>query len=386
MSQRLYAILAAEPSGDLQAAALIAHLRRLDPKATFVGVGGAHLREQGVELLVDTSAWGSIGVFEVLGRLPRIAWEYWKLRRRLLAMRPALTVMIDSPAVFMRLARPLKKAGLRTLYYFPPSAWTDSSERLRSIASRVDTVVCTFRRNFEAYRAAAIPVEFFGHPMIDVVRSYSRAEAHRELGMEDRGARYVALLPGSRLQEIRLMTPLLIEAARMLAQRDPDLVFLLPAASDKVYARLQELSEGWSDLRLHLVRGKTHPVLSLARVALLASGSVSLEAACLGTPMVLAYRVNRWDFLGVHLLMRLKVIKIGRIALPNLVLDEEILPELLQDKATPSNIFREAVSLLEEGPKRTEMLENLSRVRTSLGAPPVVPRVAQAIVEAAGSP
>ncbi len=385
MSQRVYAILAAEPSGDLQAAALIPHLRRLDPGATFIGVGGAHLREQGVELLVDTSAWGSIGVFEVLGRLPRIAWEYWKLRRRLLAMRPTLTVMIDSPALFMRLARPLKSAGLRTVYYFPPSAWTDNQERLRSIASRVDKVICTFRRNFEAYRTAGIPVEYFGHPMVDVVQPYSREEAHRALGMDDRGARYVALLPGSRLQEIRLMTPLLIEAARLLAQRYPDLVFLLPAASDKVYERLQELSEGWSDLRLHLVRGKTHPVLSLSRVALLASGSVSLEAGCLGTPMVLAYRVNRWDLLGVRLLMWLKVIKIGRIALPNLVLDEEILPELLQEKATPTSIFREAVSLFEEGPKRTAMLEDLSRMRTSLGSSPVVPRVAQTIAESAGA-
>lgn len=181
------------------------------------------------------------------------------------------------------------------------------------------------------------------------------------------------------------MTPVLIESARQLAHRYPDLVFLLPAATEKMYQKLQAMSADWADLRLHLVQGKTHAVLSLSEVALLASGSVSLEAACLETPMVLAYRVNPLDLLGVRLLMWLKVIKIGRIALPNLVLDEEILPELLQAEANPGRIATEATALLEEGPRRARMIQDLRRVRASLGRSPVVSQVAEAIARTAGA-
>ena len=125
---RTYALCAAEPSGDLQAAALVPYLRKLDPGARFVGIGGSHLRHQGVELLCDTSCWGSIGASEVLTRLPRIVYEYYKFRREYAALRPDVTVMIDSPAVFMRLAKFTKAQGLKSVYYFPPSAWSTNHD------------------------------------------------------------------------------------------------------------------------------------------------------------------------------------------------------------------------------------------------------------------
>ena len=368
--QRVYALCAAEPSGDLQASALVPHLRQLDPEARIIGIGGRHLAAQGVELLCDTSCWGSIGPSEVVARLPRIIIDYYRFRAKYAAIAPDVTVMIDSPALFMRMAKYTKKRGLKTIYYFPPSAWSTSHRRMREIADRVTGVVPTFRRNYETYCEAQVPVEFFGHPMVDVIKKFDRADALERLGLTD--GRYVTLLPGSRLQEVRLMTPILVETARRLKENDPELKFLLPAASPGVYQKLQGLCPHFIDLH----NGKAQEMLSISDLAIMASGSVSLEAAVLGCPMVLGYRFNRFDAALGRFLIAVGLLKIKHFALPNLVLDETILPELLQDEVTPDRLVEEAQVLLRKGPHREKMLQDLARVREALGEPPVVSQVA----------
>lgn len=376
-SRRLYALMAAEASGDLQAAALVPHLRRLDPTAEFIGIGGSRLADEGVELLCDTSTWGSIGVTEVLTRLPRIIFEYYRFRRVYAARKPDVTVMIDSPAVFMRLAKFTKAKGLKTVYYFPPSAWSTNHNRMRQIADRVSGVVATFLRNYQTYQAAEVPVQYFGHPMVDVVKKRPRAQALADLGLRE--GRYVTLLPGSRLQEVRLMTPVLVEAARKLQDRHPDLRFLLPAASDKVHDLLQDLVPDFVDLH----NGKAQEMLGLSEVAIMASGSVSLEAAFLNCPMVLGYRFNRFDAALGRFLIWAGILKLKHFALPNLVLDETILPELLQEEVTPGRLVQEAEKLLEGGSGRQQMLKDLARVREALGSSPVVSRVAEYVHQVA---
>lgn len=368
--QRVYALCAAEPSGDLQAAALVPHLRRLDPEAKFVGIGGRHLASQGVQLLCDTSTWGSIGATEVITRLPRIVWEYYTFRRAYQKLRPDVTVMIDSPAVFMRLAKFAKAERLKTVYYFPPSAWSTNHSRMHQIASRVTGIVATFKRNFQTYQAAGVPVEYYGHPMVDVVKRRTRAEALEALGIED--GQFVVLLPGSRLQEIRHMTPVLVEAASRLRERRPQLRFLLPAASPEVYNRLKVMVPDFIELH----NGSAQEMLTVADLAVMASGSVSLEAAFLNCPMVLGYRFNRFDAAVGRFLLRTGLLKIKHFALPNLVLDETVLPELLQEEVTPDRIVYEAEKLLDPGSEREKMLRDLARVREALGTEPVVVRVA----------
>lgn len=368
--QRVYALCAAEPSGDLQAAALIPHLRRLDPDARFVGIGGRHLASQGVELLCDTSTWGSIGATEVIARLPRIIVEYYTFRYKYQKLRPDVTVMIDSPAVFMRLAKFAKTENLKTVYYFPPSAWSTNHNRMRQIAARVTGIVATFKRSYETYRAAGVPVEYYGHPMVDVVKKRTRAEALKRLETDD--GRFVVLLPGSRLQEIRHMTPVLTETASRLRQSRPELRFLLPAASPGVYQRLQDMVPDFIELH----NGKAQEMLTIADLAVMTSGSVSLEAAFLNCPMVLGYRFNRLDAAIGRFLLRTGLLKIKHFALPNLVLDETVLPELLQEEVTPERLVFEAEKLLDPGPERERMLHDLARVREALGTEPVVPRVA----------
>lgn len=370
MTGKLYALLAAEPSGDLQAAALVPHIRALDPDARFIGIGGRHLENAGVEILCDTSCWGSIGASEVLMRLPRIIFDYYRFRRAYTQRAPDITVMIDSPALFMRMAKYTKAKGLKTIYYFPPSAWSTSHRRMREIADRVSGIVAPFKRNYETYQAAEVPVQYFGHPMVDVVKQRPRAEALERLGMQE--GRYVTLLPGSRLQEVRLMTPILVETARRLKEWDPELVFLLPGASPAVHEKLQAMVPEF----VHLYNGKAQEMLSISELAIMTSGSVSLEAAFLNCPMILGYRFNRFDAALGKFLIKIGLLKIDHFGLPNLVVNERIIPELLQEEVTPDRLFLEAQNLLREGEARDKMLADLSRVQEALGSSPVVSQVA----------
>jgi lipid-A-disaccharide synthase len=376
-AKRTYALLAAEPSGDLQAAALVPHLRRLDPEAEFIGIGGKHLEAEGVELLCDTSWWGSIGASEVLTRLPRIIVQYYLFRYKYAKRKPDVTVMIDSPAIFMRLGKFTRARKMKTVYYFPPSAWSDNPKRMREIADRVTGVVATFRRNWETYKTADVPVQYFGHPMVDVVKKRPRTEVLDELGLPE--GRYITLLPGSRQQEVRLMTPILLETAQKLNNWDPELSFLLPAASTKVHEKLLDLI----DDSVLLYNGKAQQMLSISELAIMTSGSVSLEAAFLNCPMVLGYRFNKFDIALGRFLVWAGILKIKHFALPNLVLDETILPELLQEEVHPERLFEEARLLLPGGANREKMLQDLDRVRDALGRDPVVPKVAEYVHEIA---
>lgn len=375
---KTYALLAAEPSGDLQAAALVERLRALDPQARFFGIGGRNLAEAGVELVCDTSLWGTIGPFEVFSKLPKIILAYHRLKRELLARRPDVTVMIDSPAVFMRLAKFTKVNRLRTVYYFPPSAWSDSTKRAHSISARVDGVVCAFERQYRTYQNAGLPARYFGHPMVDVVQPRTRQQALAELGLSE--GRYVALMPGSRSQEVRIMTPIFLQAARELRRRHPELIFVLPAASHALYERLSQQLAG-SDIILF--SGRAQELLAVSEVAIMTSGSVSLEAVLLECPIVLGYRFNAFDaFLG-RTLVKLGLLKVPFFSLPNLLLDQPVINELFQEQVTPQRLVEEAEPLLQNGAKREQMLANLARARACLGSPPVVPQVAEFVRQVA---
>ncbi len=379
-AQRVYALLAAEPSGELMAAALVEQIRLREPNARFVGIGGRRMRAAGVELWEDTSTWGTIGPFEVILRLPRIALAYLRLKRVLLQQRPDVTVMIDSPALFMRIAKYTKAHGLRTVYYFPPSAWSDSERRAQAITARTTGVVCAFERQFRTYQRAGVPAQYFGHPMVDVVKRWTRDEALASLGLSP--GRYVALLPGSRLAEVRIMTPIFVEAAKKLKAEFPDLSFLLPAASDAVYKKLQVMLEGSGVM---LFDGRTQELLAVSEVGIMTSGSVSLEAAYLNCPIVLGYRFNPLDAFFARTLVKLGLLKVPRFSLPNLILDEDVVTELFQEQVTPERLTELARGLLQGGDQRERMLDDLHRVREKLGQPPVVSQVADYVREVAGA-
>ena len=368
-SPRTVALMAAEPSGDLQGGALARALRRRDPSLRLVGVGGTAMAAAGVELWMESHTWSTIGPGEALARIPGLYLAYRRMRHELLACRPQLTVVIDAPALHMRLVGFLRRRGLRTAYYFPPSAWTRNPERLRRIHERVDGVLCAFRENARRYQGLDLPVAFFGHPLVDVVRdSPSAAQAREALGVKGPA---VALLPGSRTQEVKQLLPVFLEVARRLRQDHPDLEFLLPCATPPLERRIRGML-GEAPEGLRVLSGQARLALAASRMTLMASGSASLEAALLGVPMVLCYRFGPLDAALGRTLQSLGILRVDRFGLPNLVLDEDVVPELLQEQVEPDRVEAETRKVLDEGPSRDKMLADLDRVRAALGEPGVV--------------
>lgn len=366
------ALLAAEPSGDLQAAAVARVLRRLHPDIELFGVGGLHMRNAGVGLLEDTSLWSSVGLFDAIPKIPAVWKRYHVLREQIRDRRPTLTVFIDAPAINMRMAKYLRFHGLRTAYYFPPSAWAKRDGRLAEIHKKVDAVIATFAYNAEGYRKAGLDIAYFGHPLIDLFQPLGAEEARQQLDLS--GNRQVALMPGSRLQEITHVLPVFLETARRLHRYDPGLEFLLPVATPAIRpAVLRQVGKGFPGL--HVLDGQAKQALAASQLALICSGSATLEAALLGTPMVLCYRCNWLDYAFGKTLIKLGLIHVPWWGLPNLVLQEDIIPELLQMQVTPGRLMGMALDLLESPVARERQLADLARVRASLGQPGVVEKV-----------
>lgn len=341
-------------------------------------MGGVHSKAEGLQLWADSTLWSVVGVVEALRRIPPLLLTYYQLRHRLIQYRPDLVVVIDAPAIHMRLARYLKSKGIRCLYYFPPSAWTSNPRRLRDIHGRADSLIVPFEFTARQYALAGLPVTYLGHPLLDFCLAGDRAETLQALGLPE--GRYAALMPGSRTQEIRLLLPIFLEVARRLHQIHPDLVWLLPAANptleERIRARVGQVPP-W----LRLVSGQARRVMDVSLAGLLASGSATLEAALLGLPHLICYRFHRLDYLLGRTLEALGWIKVERFGLPNLVVQDQVVEEFLQDEVEPNRLLRALMPLLEEGPSRTRALQGLQRVRDCLGQAGAVERIA-AYVEA----
>jgi lipid-A-disaccharide synthase len=367
------ALIAAEPSGELQAAALARELKLHLPDVKLCGTGGRHMRAEGVELFFDSSVWSTVGLIETLPRIPRGLITFHQLYTRLVQTRPDLTVLIDAPGIMLRLSKKLKKANLRTLYYFPPSAWNPAPARARKIHSLVSAVLTTFRYNYQSYARAGLQVGYFGHPLVSLLQPLTRDEAFAQLSL-DPSQRYLALLPGSRTQEIRLILPLFMEVARRLRVEMPGCHFLIPAATTQVEGMIRA-KLGATPEWAHILSGGSREAIAAAHVAIVASGSVSVEAALLGVPIVLAYRVNRLDYFFGKLLKDLGLLRFRWFGLPNLVLQESVVPEFLQGEASPERLTAEALCLCDGQPQRERQLADLARVREALGPADSLERV-----------
>ena len=357
----------------MQAGALLEQLRGRRPDWEYVGVGGRFSRGAGLQLWADSTLWSIVGASEALSRIPRGIFTYLWLRKKLLEYAADLTILIDSPAIHMRLARHLKQAGLRTVYYFPPSAWTQQERRLREIHRRVEAVVPCFELNARRYRDLQLEVAFFGHPLVDLCVPPPRPEALAQLGLPE--GRYLAMLPGSRTQEIRLLLPPFLEAAERLAGRHPEWTWLLPVANPAIGRMIDTLmpqAPPW----IRRVDSQSRAVMAVSEAGLLSSGSATLEASLLGLPHLICYRLNRFDYWLGRTLIALGLLKVPRFGLPNLVVDEDLVPEFLQHQVDPP-MLAERLSRLLAGPEREEALAGLARVRLALGSTGAVERISR---------
>jgi len=371
---------AGEASGDLHGATVCRALKSLDPHTRVFGMGGSRMAAAGAEIVVDPTARAGVGTSEVIGRIPSLFRAYRLLVRCLHRERPQALVLIDFPEFNLRLARQAKRARVPVVYLMPPQLWAWRSGRIRQMASRVTQVLAAFPFERDLYEQARIPVEYVGHPLLDVVPlGLTREEARPRLGIaSDRIV--IRLLPGSRREEVQQLLPPMLDAARRLARADSRRVFVLGLAPTVSRATIEEHIGRAAAPPVDVVDGLTHEVMAAADVLLIASGTATLEAALLGTPMVVCYRVSRLTEMVGRLMSQ-----IPWISLPNIVARRTAVPEVLQAEVTGFRLAAEAEHLLEDSAAATAQRAAFKDLRERLGQPGVGERAAQVILKVAGA-
>jgi len=368
-------IVAGEASGDMYGATIAAELRALAPATRFFGMGGDCMRKAGVETLVDANRMAVMGLVEVLGHLPVIVKAFNLLKRQLLDNPPKLLILIDYPDFNLRLAKVAKRAGVKVLYFISPQVWAWRSGRVKGIGRVVDRMAVLFPFEVPFYEQAGIPVSFVGHPLLDMVRpSLGKEEARQSFGLSGAG-RVVGLFPGSRKAEIEKLLPVVLESARLLKERLPDLEFLLPLASS---LREEDISPqvAASGLPVRIVSGRNHDLMVACDAAISVSGTVTMELALVGVPMVIIYRVSPLTYeVGK------RVIKVAHIGICNIVAGRRVVQELIQHEAEPFGIAREMERLLTDAPYAAEVREGLAGVRVKLGNGGALKRLARVALD-----
>ncbi|MDW8468848.1 MAG: lipid-A-disaccharide synthase [Burkholderiales bacterium] len=356
------AMVAGEASGDLLAAHLIAALRARRTGLRFYGIGGPRMAAQGFEVLVPMERLGVRGYVEVLRHYPGIAAMRRRLARRLLAERPALFIGVDSSDFNLALERRLKDAGIPAIHYVSPSVWAWRGWRLRRIARSVTHLLALFPFEPPLYEKAGVPVTYVGHPLADLIPyEPDRAAARATLRLPP-GRRIVALLPGSRRSELRYMADLFVLAARRLRQEAPDLHFVVPTVSRATRALFEQaLRRRGDELPLTLLFGHSHEALAAADVALVASGTATLEAALFKTPLVITYRQSPITWA----LMR-RMLYLPYIGLPNILAGTALVPEFVQAQATPGALAEALLALLEDPAARQRQVEKFAEIHRVL--------------------
>ena len=369
-------ISAGEASGDIHAAAVTAALKQIDSSIEVFGMGGDALRAAGGEVLFDIKDHGVMGFVEVIKKLP----DLFKLRsdfaRVMDERKPDCLVVVDYPGFNMKLAKVAHDKGIPVVSYIAPSAWAWNKGRAKNVAKIVDKVACIFPFEYDVYKEAGAPVEFVGHPLLDIVKpAWERTEAEAWVGKQP-GHPLVLLMPGSRLMEIEKMLPNLLAGAKLLKKQLPEVQFAMPRAGTIPLELLQSKIKA-SGLDIKITEGHNYDLFSVADLALATSGTVTLEAALCGLPSIIVYRTS-----ALNAFIARRVINIPNIGLPNIVAGRQILPELLQEDFTPANVAKTAVELL--APERRPQLEaDLAFMKARLGEPGAVKRVAQLILRIA---
>lgn len=359
---------AGDASGDLHTADLARALRGQFPQASLFGVGGEQMAQAGVELIVHQRELAVGGFVEVLASAHRIFSAWRRLRQALRARRPDLVVLVDSPDFNLPFAKSVRRAGIPILYYVSPQVWAWRRGRMAKLAARVDRIAAIFPFEPAIYQSTPVSVDFVGHPLLDKLQhrfqGCTREMVRRELGI-DPTQKVVALLPGSRRNEIRYNLALQIETARLLRARMPQLVFLLPVAptvsKQSLAVALAALALP-ADFPLTLVEGKTYEVLFAADAVLSKPGTNTVEVALLERPLVVAGRANP---LSVAIAKR--IIHVPSFTMPNLIAGAPVVPEFLQEQARPERIAEALQLLLEEGPARALHLQRMAEIRAHLG-------------------
>ncbi|WP_455155704.1 lipid-A-disaccharide synthase [Selenomonas noxia] len=365
---------AGETSGDLHGAALARELRALDPSIALIGFGGAEMATAGVTLRQNYTDYNVMGISAVLLNLRRIFALLDDLTHLMEEERPDVLVIIDYPDFNWRLAARAKERGIPVFSYIPPSAWAWRKGRAKSCAALADEIVAIFPHELPPYEAAGANISFVGNPLIDTVRAEMEPEeARRHFGIEENDVP-ILLMPGSRREEIERLLPPMLGAAEILQTRDPARRFFLPVAGGVDEQRIEEHLAA-SPVEVTLTHDARYALMKAARAAIAASGTVVMEAAVMGLPAVVLYRMSALSYFVGRLL-----VDVPRFSLPNILLGETFETELLQGAVQPERIAAAMEPIIADGEARSYVTERLARAVEMLGEPHAARRVAEKII------
>lgn len=373
MSAPTILIVTGEASGDLHGANLAKSLRRLEPNIKLFGVGGQHMQEAGVELLQGLKRLDAVGVPGPVTIAKGIS-NIFTMKRFFKEQALDGVVFVDNPSINLRLARIAAKLGHRVIYYIAPQIWAWGRHRIHLIKRVVRRMIVILPFEKAIYRDAQVPCDFVGHPLLDTLApQYDRRNVRKQLGLPEEGL-IIGVLPGSRLSEVQPLLPEMIQAVKKMKAFDPDVQCVIGQAQSISSDCLEGLIDR-EGLPVTVVANHTNEVMAAADLLLVASGTATLQAALVGTPMIITYRLS---WLTYHIAKRIASVK--HLGLVNLVAGCGVVPELLQQEATSERLYEEAVSLLKDRDRYNHMQEMFHSIRKQMGTSGASNRAAQVVL------
>lgn len=373
MSAPTILIVTGEASGDLHGANLAKSLRRLEPNVKLFGVGGQHLREAGVELLQGLKRLDAVGVPGPVNIAKGIS-NIFTIKRFLKAQALNGVVFIDHPSINLRLAKIAANLGHRVIYYIAPQIWAWGRHRIHLIKRVVRRMIVILPFEEAIYRDAGVPCDFVGHPLLDTLSAhYDRQEVRKQLGLPEAGL-IIGVLPGSRPSEVEPLLPEMIQAVKKIREFDPEVQCVVGQAPSITSECLEGLIDR-EGLPVTIIANQTNEVMAAADLLFVASGTATLQAALVGTPMIITYRLS---WLTYHIAKRIASVKY--LGLVNLVAGRGIVPELLQEEATAQRLYEEAVNLLKDRDRYDHMQKTFQSLREQMGTPGASDRAARVVL------
>ena len=361
-------IIAGEASGDLHGTRLVSAMRKRNKTLYFCGIGGQALKDAGVKILVDASELAVVGITEAFSKMPNLLKGMAVAKKTLKTLHPDLLILIDFPDFNLSVASTAKKLGIPVLYYISPQIWAWRPGRVRKIGKLVDHMAVILPFEEEFYRKHEIPVTFVGHPLLDA--NLPTQDTVLEKPVED--IPVIGLLPGSRDREITRHLPVMLDAAQILLRKIKNVKFIISLAPDVERKYVEEIiKKHKAAADFELVADRMDKILKRSSFVVAASGTVTLESAIFGTPMVIIYKVS-----PVSYWLGRSMIRVKYIGLANLIAGKEIVPELLQDEASPGRIAETVYKMLSDAPGLERLRLELLSIRDAMGGSGASERVA----------
>lgn len=349
-----------EASGDMHAANLVQAVKKIAPNMQFYGMGANLMRSAGVDIIIDANDLSIVGGLEVITKFSKIRKAFRIMQNALEHNKPDLLILVDYPGFNLRLAKMAKNAGVKVLYFISPKVWAWNQGRVEIIKKYVDKMAVIFPFEVDFYKKHQVPVAFVGNPLLEIVKPKLTREAAQEAFSLNPNYKTIGLFPGSRKSEIKYLLPIMLEAAKLLKNQNPNLQFLLPQASSITLDDLQPYLQA-SSIKVQIIPNQNYDVMQVCDAIIAASGTVTLEIAIMAIPEVIIYKKSWLEYQIAK-----RVIKIPYIGLCNILANKKIVQELLQYDATPENIAKEIEKILNDANYCEEMIANLTNTKNLL--------------------